>query len=944
MRSFFWILVTLLVGGAVAGAAPLPTDGPGWHGDPVVWQFRGDGIHCRQKTSDSLAVYGGAPLAATVSVEAVFTPREADGRDWNVAGVAIVDDPGNFWHLALVQSPPQLGRQPSLELAEMRDGQWLAQRNLKIEIDEATDMKWTFGAPYRLMLSMDGRGITGTVAAADRKPIFRKRCAFTAPAVKMGRPALRIHGITGDFTDLRATWSRVVAKRPIEETFPPYAMEGVVSQISDKPTGFFRVVQKPDGRWWTIDPLGRGIVLLGVDHVTFQGHWCEKLGYCPHGKKNEKKYADHAQWEEETLGRLKEWGFNMLGAGCDAKLNHRGLAHTIFLNIGTHLGALGDEYDITPDEHRPCSAFPNVFHPDFKAFCRYRARLMCEPNRADSWLFGYFIDNELAWWGRGPLATGLFDAVMQKGASHTAKTALRDFLAERAENDVATFNNFWGMQIRGFDDLLQMPSLPSADQRQREVKNAFLRLAAERYFSITSRAVREADPNHLVLGARFAGTGGADPAVWEVAGKYCDVVTFNCYPMADLDEGRVYTHFGASAELVTDHFAKYYAYVKRPMLITEWSFPALDAGLPSVHGAGQRFRTQAQRTAATSLFARTMLSMPFLLGYDYFMWVDEPALGISTPFPEDSNYGLINEDGVPYELLTSMFATLHREAGAIRFKPAPEAQPRRQNVAVDAMTVARKAATGDAKAFFVREGDTFRAGNGRIELSGRLGDGHMVQRVTLDGSEKTIGAYNAMIHTLDTSGRDRWSDTRTVKAVEGRVVDGVAVVEITGATVLGSEAFEVTHRLILPPGMPWFLSELVNVRNTGTVPLTMKGLFFRLYSDFRGTPRAVPPNLWGMPEADCWIDEADGRFFGAVASKRSGIRIHFRFDATLNSVHPDARLELDEKIVAPGEEYVSTRPAYLICAAGRGGSDAWLKTAQELRAALEQGEHGGAAR
>ena len=64
--------------------------------------------------------------------------------------------------------------------------------------------------------------------------------------------------------------------------------------------------------------------------------------------------------------------------------------------------------------------------------------------------------------------------------------------------------------------------------------------------------------------------------------------------------------------------------------------------------------------------ARTMLALPFLLGYDYFMWVDEPALGISKEFPEDSNYGLVNEDGRPYELLTKMFTQVHRDSSRLR--------------------------------------------------------------------------------------------------------------------------------------------------------------------------------------------------------------------------------------------------------------------------------------
>ena len=36
-----------------------------------------------------------------------------------------------------------------------------------------------------------------------------------------------------------------------------------------------------------------------------------------------------------------------------------------------------------------------------------------------------------------------------------------------------------------------------------------------------------------------------------------------------------------------------YRVVRRPMIITEWSFPALDSGLPCKHGAGMRVDTQA---------------------------------------------------------------------------------------------------------------------------------------------------------------------------------------------------------------------------------------------------------------------------------------------------------------------------------------------------------------
>ncbi len=924
-----------LAAGIAAGAElrDLPTGGDGWLGDPLLWRFRPGGLACAVSNGHGFAVYEAAPLSSNVEVEALFTPSAAQGGGWNVASVAIVEDEDNFWHVALVQSPPEDGSKPRVELCEMREGRWLAQSNLRIESDQASPVPWAFGIPYRLALGLDPSGITGSVTAPDGTVLLRRRHAFNGPAVARGRPALRTGGTGGVFTEVRAAWG---APAPVaaEPSFPPYASDRFVPEVTDTATGFFRVVQKPDGRWWAIDPLGRGLVLLGVDHVTFHGHWCETLGYAPHGRKNEAKYASRDAWREETLGRLHAWGFTMLGAGCDPALRHRGLVHTEFLNAGSHFASLGDEYDITPNERRPCSAFPNVFHPDFEAYCRHRARRMCAPNRTDPWLFGTFIDNELAWWGRGAPDTGLFDAVMKKGPSHTAKLALLDFVAARCDRRIEGFNTSFGTKLADFDGLLALDALPNATPEQRAIKKAFLVFVAERYFSVTTRAIRDADPNHLVLGARFAGTGGAHPVVWEVSGRHCEVVTFNCYPMADLDEGRVYTRLGPGGEPVTDHFATYHGYVRRPMLITEWSFPALDAGLPSVHGAGQRFRTQRERTQATELFARTMLSLPFLLGYDYFMWVDEPALGITSVFPEDSNYGLINEDGKPYALLTSMFAALHREAGALRFQPPPEPRARPSvRGAADPLALAAKAAPpGAAPAVFTRDGGTFRAANGRLVLSGATGDGPMLRAVTLDGAAKPHGRYNALIHSAEDGGRDLWTEAATVTAVEGRVTNGVAVFDITAAAARPS--FEVTHRLLLPPGMPWFIAQAVSVRNTGAAPLRLRSLFFRLHADYRGRPGALPPNLWGAPVADAWLDGADGRFLGAVASRASGLRIDFWVDTTHGSTHPDARLELGETVLAPGAVYEPAKPVYLLGVAGGGGAEGWAKATESMEALL----------
>ena len=164
--------------------------------------------------------------------------------------------------------------------------------------------------------------------------------------------------------------------------------------------------------------------------------------------------------------------------------------------------------NIMADRGIPGSAFPNVFHPKFDEYCRYRAWQSCTPHIGDPWLFGYFLDNELAWWGEGwgNLDAGLFDVVMGKKATHTAKRALRGFLAQRYGDDIARFNRAWGSKVESFDRILESNSLTGSETKTVLAdKKAFAGLIGERYFGAITRAIREVDPNHIILGCRFAG-------------------------------------------------------------------------------------------------------------------------------------------------------------------------------------------------------------------------------------------------------------------------------------------------------------------------------------------------------------------------------------------------------------------------------------------------------
>ena len=940
-------LLLLAAAGSLADPAPLPLAPDAWFGDPLVWSVRDTALRFAGERT-ALMEHRTSPRSGKVTVSANITVRRAVSSEWKIAAVAIVQDNRNFWHIALVETPDDAGCEHAFELAEMREGEWLAQDNLRLAAHRSAGSAWEAGKTHRLTLSMDAAGIEGRIADAAGRELFMQRRAFSGPAVTVGRPALRCGGFEAEYSGLRAQSGASVdlEKEPVVTV--PYTVSSFVPGIKCQHTGFFRV-EKLGDLWWVFDPLGRGFIPLGVDHVTYRGHWCSALGHHPHEEKNDKRYPNREAWNSETLGRLQDWGFNLLAAGSETALRHRGLAHTLFLSIGSKVAVCGEDYYITPHEKRPCTAFPNVFHPDFEAFCRYEAIRQCEPHVRDPWLFGYFLDNELAWWGRTwgdeGLRTGLFDAVMKLGRKHSAKFALRDYLKRHFAGDLAACNRVFGTTLKSFDEVLALDALPGATGARQAVvgcKGGFTRLVAETYFGTITRAIRAVDPNHMILGSRFAG-GRASPEVWEVAGKHCEILTFNYYGNVDLDrEVALGTDNGMEPPL-PEVFGRFHELGNRPMMITEWSFPALDAGLPSTKGAGQRFRTQAERSKATRIYGETTLRMPFMVGYDYFMWVDEPALGITPEFPENSNYGLINEDSEPYAELVGMFTALHDRAAALRREglkglsfPKPAMEPVRDAIAWQALI--RKATPGRHPDLRVsRDGKRHTVGTKRFELVATKGAGMLTDRITFDGIP--LGRYNGMLQHW-TGSRNAWTGVSDLTTVQTTVDGGKLTVLLTGrGRGEAGATFELTHLLTFFPDKPWFVAELVSVWNSGKRPLDMRGLFFRLHSAIGGSAehdapvtQDQAPRLWGRLPGDAWIDAEAGAFWGAAAHPGSDMQIHFWLNEQ-GGQHPDARREI-QRVLQAGEIFRPQDPTLMVVVAGKGGGRQWDEAAAKaLRAA-----------
>ena len=623
--------------------------GPTWEPQAAGWTVIDGGYHGEEGAS----VWRAAPWAASARFACDVTVVEPLTGDWLTAGIGLQVDDRDYWALNLVAAPEGQQRRHSTEMQEMLQGVWLAQSQTSNHLEQlpshGADFKWRLGQTYRLELELTTSNIIGRISqGTEEVSRFGYRLDSPSPAVRLGRPMLRASGLKVRFGNATVTVDKTAAAPPVEaKRIVPWLSRPGKSLT--KGSGFFRTLQI-DGRWWLVDSEGKPFFDVGTDHASYQGHWCEALGYAPYNRNVAAKYGSEAAWGEATLERLKSWGFNCLPAGHSPSLRHRGLAHIEFASFGSSFARR--EWICKPVNW---TGFPDVFSPRWESHCRLVARRMAQEAKSDPWCIGTFLDNELEWYGK---SGHLVDEVFQLAPQQPAKKALYKWLMERF-NSLAEINRQLSTKYVDEASFLNTTNVPPPLPGLEQARDQFLAVIAERYFGVAAKALREADPEHLVLGCRFAGQ--APKAVLAAAGKYNDVFTLNTYPQVDFENTWQPDGTGGVVEGVPRQVADYYEVVQKPMIITEWSFPALDSGLPCKHGAGMRVDTQEQKADCYRIFANMVAESPFMVGYHYFMWADEPVMGISSAFPEDSNYGLVNEKDEPYALFIKTAAEVNAQ-------------------------------------------------------------------------------------------------------------------------------------------------------------------------------------------------------------------------------------------------------------------------------------------
>ncbi len=423
----------------------------------------------------------------------------------------------------------------------------------------------------------------------------------------------------------------------------PDAGRGCVPPQSFPATGFFRVAETC-GRPLLVDPQGRPFFSFGVNHVSWNGDVAQATGRSAYHDAVLARYGTEDAWAKATAGRLAAWGWNTAGAWSSDAMGQL-MPYTFILNLSGENG----ESEVIPDFYDP--AWQAAVG---KAAASGTAGRVDDPN-----LVGYFLDNELNW---GPNTFGtedLFDHFLALPASAPGKQALVALVEGLHHDDIADFDQAWGQSFTSFADLAAATRLPRATSAAALAdRSAFVLAAARRFFQVTTGAVRADDPNHLVLGVRFIAV-FAPREVAEAAGEYCDVVSVNDYelivPQSSLYPPGEWGLVDVSAGPCLEDFWRAGG---KPVLVSEFGWRAADSGLPNNWPPiYPTLATQADRADRFEAFAKSCLASPWIVGYHWFEWADEPASGRFDG--EDDNWGLVNEADDPYTTVTSRTAAVN---------------------------------------------------------------------------------------------------------------------------------------------------------------------------------------------------------------------------------------------------------------------------------------------
>jgi len=460
---------------------------------------------------------------------------------------------------------------------------------------------------------------------------------------------------------------RELERLPAPEDFDEYGAWKSGPQL--RATGYFRA-EKVRDKWWLVAPNGRLFFSTGMDCVhygdptfitgreaMFTGlpregeplakHYGQASGALMGSIKEgrtfnfyaanlERKYGEiyRERWREQTLRRLRSWGFNTIGNWSLGDWYRNGrIPYVATAGVWGEHARVPSGSDYWGKMHDP-------FDPRFALNARASIEPVAQRVKDDPWCVGFFVDNELSWAGQGEdggrygLAYG---ALSLRADESPAKRAFLEMLGAKY-GSIERLNAAWGTSFASWDALrapVTLPPTPTAE-RTRDFSE-FVRAFARKYFQTIRDLLRELAPNHLYLGCRFAWY-SLDAVI--ACAELCDVMSFNIY-----------------APKLSHSAYSFLVPLDKPVIIGEFHFGALDRGM--FHTGLVAAANQRERARMYEEYVNSVLDHPLFVGCHWFQYIDQPLTGRWFD-GENYNIGFVTITDTPYPEMVAAARKTHQ--------------------------------------------------------------------------------------------------------------------------------------------------------------------------------------------------------------------------------------------------------------------------------------------
>jgi hypothetical protein len=568
------------------------------------------------------------------------------------------------WNLVLLEAPvkPEI-LQASVGTCEdepcLRVGPWRAGRfSARYEFHERPKIvTGTVRGRYRTVGLYPKQAVVrvqwykGSSALANRTYTLATAPQWSEFAVPLVRPPARADSIRIGFGVGEKTEGTVwFAGLRISSDVAPieHAAEPAITRPgppNDLGASKYTRIEQHDGTWWLVSPEGRAFFSIGTVPMT--------LGAST---------PDFRQ-EREVLEGMRRLGIDSVAGGSSIsrwsafndKLAAEGSStlhqfRNVEMKVDGGYDTLVDAAGNNPGQSQAQAAaaggfnhaFADPFDPRWEADLRKQVRDIAGRIRGKAYYAGWFAANERT-------HADIHRYVYSPGCA----AAFGKFLEEAYGGDIDRLAKAWGQSFTSFAAILEKKPDPQVRYgAMYEDFRAFSREIIRKLNQTMIRVIREEDPGRLIISNRFMlGEQGDVLDNLDLYRDY-DIIAVNLYPLnlvagLNADEREILT-------AVHERTGK-------PIIIGEWSVPALDSGLYDNlqkldWSYPQTVGTQGERAAQAAQILADYYNLPFVVGAHWFTWNDFDS---ST---RQANRGLFKANGEPWPELQDALRRL-----AVRF-------------------------------------------------------------------------------------------------------------------------------------------------------------------------------------------------------------------------------------------------------------------------------------